>query len=273
MNTKNTKFCPLNGLEISYQEVNPNAQNVVLFIHGNSSSKTVFKHQLSSKLFENFRLIAFDLPGHGESSRSSASDAYSIPWYSKILSSFIDKMNLNNVILAGHSLGGHVAMGSCNHPSVVGLAIWHSPPLNQMADAAKGFNQTPHFNCYVSASVTRKELENYFKDNFINKNNFEDFLYTDYESTHSDCRIKLGESVKPEQSIGDIDRLNNLNFPYLVLTADQEIVINDDYIKSLNLKMWKDKMISVPNASHYPQIDNPGEFNKVLLEYLTALLA
>ena len=40
----------------------------VLLIHGNSSCRGVFQHQLHGQLAENYRFIAFDLPGHGQSS-------------------------------------------------------------------------------------------------------------------------------------------------------------------------------------------------------------
>ena len=39
----------------------------VLLILGNSSCRAVFRHQLQGPLAENHRLIAFDLPGHGQS--------------------------------------------------------------------------------------------------------------------------------------------------------------------------------------------------------------
>ena len=39
----------------------------ILFIHGVCGSKEVFEHQFSGPLTGMFRLIAFDLPGHGAS--------------------------------------------------------------------------------------------------------------------------------------------------------------------------------------------------------------
>jgi hypothetical protein len=43
---------------------------VVLFIHGNSSCRKVFKRQMTSEFYEQYRMITFDLPGHGESENS-----------------------------------------------------------------------------------------------------------------------------------------------------------------------------------------------------------
>jgi pimeloyl-ACP methyl ester carboxylesterase len=42
----------------------------VLLIHGNSSCRGVFRHQLQGRLAQIHRLIAFDLPGHGQSSNA-----------------------------------------------------------------------------------------------------------------------------------------------------------------------------------------------------------
>jgi pimeloyl-ACP methyl ester carboxylesterase len=46
----------------------------LLMIHGNSFCRGVFRHQLQSSLTANHRLIAFDLPGHGESSDAPDSE-------------------------------------------------------------------------------------------------------------------------------------------------------------------------------------------------------
>ena len=40
----------------------------VLLIHGNSLSREVFRKQLGGALSRKYRLFAFDLPGHGDSS-------------------------------------------------------------------------------------------------------------------------------------------------------------------------------------------------------------
>ena len=42
----------------------------VLFIHGNSSCKEIFARQLEGELGSRYRMIAFDLPGHGASSNA-----------------------------------------------------------------------------------------------------------------------------------------------------------------------------------------------------------
>jgi pimeloyl-ACP methyl ester carboxylesterase len=40
----------------------------VLLIHGNSFCRSVFRNQMQGQIAKDHRLIAFDLPGHGQSS-------------------------------------------------------------------------------------------------------------------------------------------------------------------------------------------------------------
>jgi non-heme chloroperoxidase len=60
----------VNGLTISYDDVNESKEDIIFFIHGNSQSRNIWDVQLHASQFANYRLIAFDLPGHGQSSAS-----------------------------------------------------------------------------------------------------------------------------------------------------------------------------------------------------------
>ena len=75
----------IDDLDIAVYESRPDGQAVV-FVHGNSLSSESFRDQFESELAEKYRLIAFDLPGHGQSSpaRNPAND-YSGPGFHKIL--------------------------------------------------------------------------------------------------------------------------------------------------------------------------------------------
>lgn len=42
----------------------------IVLCHGNSSSHRTFEQQLRGELGRRFRLVAIDLPGHGESARA-----------------------------------------------------------------------------------------------------------------------------------------------------------------------------------------------------------
>ena len=58
----------------------------VVMIHGNSSCKEVFARQLESPLADKYRMIAFDLPGHGASQDAvDPARTYSMPGYADVM--------------------------------------------------------------------------------------------------------------------------------------------------------------------------------------------
>jgi pimeloyl-ACP methyl ester carboxylesterase len=77
--------------------------NALILLHGSGGDSSVWEEQLS----ENITIIAPDLPGHGQSDgplRSSAQE------YALWLDAFIRVLGIKKFFLAGHSLGGAIAL-------------------------------------------------------------------------------------------------------------------------------------------------------------------
>jgi pimeloyl-ACP methyl ester carboxylesterase len=99
--------CPiLDTIDIAYMDEGRGEQTI-LFIHGLANYAPVWKHQVK-ELSKTNRCIAIDLPGNGYSSRGDF--PYSMFFYAECVARFIEKMNLSNVVLAGHSMGGQIAI-------------------------------------------------------------------------------------------------------------------------------------------------------------------
>jgi non-heme chloroperoxidase len=81
----------------------------ILFIHGYCQSTFAWRKQFASDLARDFRLIAFDLRGHGESDKPVDATAYteSQPWADDV-AAVVDALQLRDVTLAGWSYGGYV---------------------------------------------------------------------------------------------------------------------------------------------------------------------
>ena len=81
----------------------------MLFIHGYCQSTFAWREQFSSELGRDFRLVGFDLRGHGESDKPAEGSAYteSQPWAEDV-AAVIAALELKNVTLVGWSYGGYV---------------------------------------------------------------------------------------------------------------------------------------------------------------------
>jgi pimeloyl-ACP methyl ester carboxylesterase len=78
----------------------------MLLIHGNSLCRGVFRNQMNGKIAENHRLIAFDLPSHGESSNAiDPTRSYTRPGFADAAVELLNKLGVTEAIVFGWSLG------------------------------------------------------------------------------------------------------------------------------------------------------------------------
>ena len=86
------KTIHIQGINFSYLEYNETGKQVIFFIHGNSGSTRSWDNQLDSSLFREYRLIAIDLPGHGESYVSETGEWFSPAGTAKLLAKAIQAL-------------------------------------------------------------------------------------------------------------------------------------------------------------------------------------
>ncbi len=100
-----------NGVKLSFSEYgNPNGQPV-LFIHGWSQSKEMWQQQLTAPELQGYRLIAFDLRGHGQSTKPMNPAEYvSGNNWADDINAVIRKLGLRNVTVVAHSYGAIALM-------------------------------------------------------------------------------------------------------------------------------------------------------------------
>jgi pimeloyl-ACP methyl ester carboxylesterase len=79
----------------------------IVFLHGFSQCRLCWRHQLASDLAADFRLVALDLRGHGDSDKPSDPAAYteSKLWADDV-AAVIEQRHLDHPVLVGWSYGG-----------------------------------------------------------------------------------------------------------------------------------------------------------------------
>ncbi len=95
----------LHGHELSY--VDSGSGSVVLFIHGILGSQGQWAHLIDT-MDDDHRVIAPDLFGHGDSAKPFGD--YSLSAHAATLRDLLDHLGVERVTLVGHSLGGGIAM-------------------------------------------------------------------------------------------------------------------------------------------------------------------
>ncbi|HEY0278267.1 MAG TPA: alpha/beta hydrolase [Solirubrobacterales bacterium] len=145
------------GVRLHVRETGPEDAPAILFIHGWSQSWLSWKGQFESELAERFRLVAFDLRGHGMSDEPRETEAYTEArrWADDV-DALITGLELDRPILVGWSFGGYV---TCDYLRAHGQAAVAA--LN-LVDWAVMIGDTPKeraltgdgFNDYFEGSIS-----------------------------------------------------------------------------------------------------------------------
>jgi len=266
----NTKIISFETLKVSLTEINPQAKKTVIFIHGNSGSTNSWRYQLNNPLFSEYNLISLDLPGCGNSIvKAKHYENYSLPGMAKTMANTIQELKLNNhYILVGFSLGTNVITEMLAYLKPAGVVLVSSSILGKNYTLAEAFQDGLDFNVFFTDNAPGEDVAKAMqKASFSGHTQIQDVLLNDYKSTQSGFRPTLLQTYN-DGLIGDeIELLKTARIPALIVFGRDEEMANPDYLDKVPFKTWKNKVFKIPNAGHYVQMDAPGEFNRILLEY------
>lgn len=99
----------VNDLKITYNDEGESGAPVIIFIHGFPFNKSMWDEQLKA-LKGNYRVIAYDVRGHGNSDAGKGD--FSIDLFAKDLIDFMDALSIDKAMLCGLSMGGYIALNA-----------------------------------------------------------------------------------------------------------------------------------------------------------------
>ncbi len=114
------KAISADGISIAY-EVRGEGEPVIVFIHGWCCDRTYWKAQLPY-FAQKYKIVTIDLAGHGESDLDRKE--WTMGAFGEDVVAVVNKLNLDQVVLVGHSMGGFVILEAARRipQLVIGLA-------------------------------------------------------------------------------------------------------------------------------------------------------
>ena len=99
----------VNRLTVSYSDDGPEDAPVIILIHGFPFNKSMWNGQVAA-LMDNYRVIAYDIRGHGNS--DPGIDDFFVELFVNDLIRLMENLGIEKPILCGLSLGGYIALSA-----------------------------------------------------------------------------------------------------------------------------------------------------------------
>ena len=181
--------------------------------------------------------------------------------FSDFLEEFIQYKNLNNVILLGNSLGGHIGLiFSNNNPGLVkSLVLTGSSGLyeNSMGESY------PKRENYEY--IKKKTEEVFFNPKVATKEIVDEVFET---VNNRDKLVRTLAIAKSAIRHNMSQELPNILTPTLLIWGENDLVTPPEVAAEFKLLLPNSELKWIKKCGHAPMMEYPNEFNRILFNWL-----
>lgn len=240
---------------IVYEQHGTSSPSLML-VHGWSCDRSYWQAQTAA-LADSFTVVTLDLAGHGESGADRSE--WTIASFGADVAAVAERLQLDNIILVGHSMGGDVILEAARHlPGKVRGLVWVDTykelPISRTSEQLESFIAT------LQEDFPRA-TQNVVRSMFIAESNAElvDRVTKDMASAPPTIAVP---SVKSALMYGNEVPavLKELNLPVFAINPEQPAS------NKAALRQHGVELVTISGVGHFLMMENPARFNAVLSE-------
>jgi pimeloyl-ACP methyl ester carboxylesterase len=253
-----------------YELSGPTDAPVIVLVHGLGLNRHVWE-QFSSRFAQRYRVLNYDLYGHGESAPPPAIP--SLTMFSEQLLGLLDELSIDRCSIVGFSLGGMINRRfAMDHPERLrAIAILNSPHERE-PEAQKLVEQRALDSAAGGPGATLDAtIERWFTTEFIAANpefiaTVRGWVLANDPQSYALCRQVLAfgvvELIRPQPPI---------THPTLIMTCEYDSGSTPAMSQSIASEINGAQVIIVPGLQHMGLTENPSFFIAALVEFLEEL--
>lgn len=228
----------------------------ILFIHGAGGSSKSWLYQTEG-LKSEVEVIAADLPGHGKASDTSG--CTSIEAYRDSLHSALVSSGIERLYLAGHSMGGAVAISfTLAFPDMVKgiILVGTGARLRVFPQILEGImnDKEKTLKSIIEYAVSNKASD------ALKKGCFEEMMKCTAEVIYSDFY-----ACDRFNAMNDLNRINTAS---LIICGTEDLLTPPKYSMYLKENIKGSELILVKDTGHMVMMEKPNEVNKAIIKFL-----
>lgn len=242
-------------------QITGSGNTTLLFLHGSYIDQTYWKSQVNF-FSPNYSVITFDLPGHGKSGKERKH--WSVQGFAEDVIAVIKELNLKNIILIGHSLGGDINLiAATSHPEPVlgfisidyfkNAATPLTPDYQQQAGSIEQKLKIDFANTneqYARMALLTKQTSSEITNRVIN----------DYRNAYQPMAIKTTPEIFKMFEIQK-KMLPQLKFKLYLVNVDY-IPTNEEPLKQYAGTGYE--ILHMNGTCHFPMLEDPDNLNLLL---------
>jgi 3-oxoadipate enol-lactonase len=260
----------VNGNELHYIDVGPKDGLPVVLIHGFPFSHEMWEPQLRV-LQKQFRVIAYDLRGHGKSGVGDGQ--YMLEFFVDDLLGLLDYLKVAKAVVCGLSMGGYIALRAeeRNPDRVLALVL---------ADTqAKADSNEAKLKRAASIKSVKTAGVDAYAESFVKA-----LFTTESLAKHAEAVENIKRIIRSNSSIGicgallalvsrtdTTEALARIKVPTLILVGEQDTLTPPSASIEMHDRIPNSEIHIVQNAAHMSNLEQSDEFNKHLITFLSKL--
>jgi len=226
----------------------------LIFIHGSGGCKESWQYQ--TEYFKGSESI--NLPGHPDGELCPTIEAY-VAW----LRTYIHDKGYKDVILAGHSLGGGIALQ---------YALDYPEDLAGIIAVGSGgrLRVHPAFLEMLEKAIADPSLLE--SEGVTNYDLIEPSLAAVMEKRASEnTPAAFLNDMKACDRFDVMDRLESISLPLLAIVGDQDVMTPPKYASFMVDKIADARIVIIPGGTHMAYAEKPVEINQAIDGFLQTL--
>lgn len=244
------------GVNIYYED--NGSGPAVLLSHGYSATTRMWAGQVEA-LKSQYRIVTWDMRGHGQSDSPDDAAAYSEQATVDDMAAVLEHLGIESAVIGGLSLGGYMSLAfNLAHPTMVrALMLFDTGPGYRNPVGREGWNET-----------ARRRAEVFEAKGLDALGSSAEVRVSQHRSAQGLAHAARGMLAQFDARV--IESLDSISVPTLVLVGDkdQPFLAGTDYMAN---KIPNATKVVIENAGHASNIDQPEAFNAEVRRFLAGL--